>query len=66
MGDYNADPDPATAKMRQLTIGYGLAPGANIKADQFSTSTSNKVYTFNRKIGSTRLKFLVDPSQIPA
>ncbi len=66
MGDYNADPNPDTAKMRQLTIAYQLAPGIDIKADQFSTATANKVYTFNRLIGSTRLRFLVDPAQIPS
>lgn len=66
MGDYNADPSPDTDKIRQVAHAYGFAPQQNLKVDQFSTPTANKVFTLVRKIGSTRMKVLVDPSQIPS
>ena len=66
MGNYGADPAPELPKFRKLAFVYKLAFQDNLKVDQFPTATSNKVYTFVRKIGSTRLKVLVDPSQIPA
>lgn len=64
MGDYGADPKPALNKIRTVAFRYGFVPQDNLKVDQFSTAGANKVYTINRKIGSTRLKFLVDPTQI--
>lgn len=66
MGNYNADPNPDTAKIRQVAFGYQLAPLLKLKVDQFSTATSTKVYTCVQKIGSTRLKILVAPGDIPA
>lgn len=66
MGNYNADPDPDTDRIRQVAFGYRLGPLTNLKVDQFSTGTSLKVYTLVKKIGSTRLKILVDPNNIPA
>ena len=66
MGNFGADPAPELPKFRKLAFEYKLAPQANLKVDQFSTDTDLKVYTFVVKIGSTRLKVLVDPSQIPA
>ncbi len=65
MGNFNADPNPQLPKFRTVAFTYNLAPQTKLKVDQFSTDSDNKVYTINRKIGSTRLKFLVDPSQIP-
>ncbi len=66
MADYNADPAPDTDKIRQVAFGYKLAPESDLKVDQFSTATSNKVYHCVKKIGSTRIQFLVDPSLIPS
>lgn len=65
MSDFNADPDPDTAKIRQVAFGYEIAPQSNLKVDQFSTDSNNKVYSLTKKLGSTRLKILVDPTQIP-
>lgn len=65
MSDFGADANPDKDRIRQVAFGYGFAPQENLKIDQFSTLTSNKVYTLVVKIGSTRLKFLVDPSLIP-
>lgn len=66
MGNYNADPAPNTAKIRQIAFGYQLAPQDDLKVDQFSTATTDKVYSLVKKIGSTRLQVKVDPSDIPA
>lgn len=66
MGNYNADPSPDTDKIRQVAFGYELAPLGSLKVDQFSTETSNKVYSLVQKIGSTRLQVLVDPDEIPS
>lgn len=65
MGTYNADPTPDTDRIRQVAFGFQLAPLANLKIDQFSTSGTDKVYHCVRNIGSTRIQFLVDPDQIP-
>jgi len=65
MSDYNADPDPDTDKIRQVAHGYRFAPQSSLKVDQFSTSSSAKVYSLTRKFGSTCVKVLVDPSLIP-
>jgi len=65
MGDYNADPAPNTDKIRQVAFGYALAPLDKLKVDQFSTATANKVYTLVVKNGTTRLKVLVDPTELP-
>jgi len=64
MGTYNADAVPDLNKLMTAAFGYKLANQTNLKVDQFSTATSLKVYTFVRKIGSTRLKVLVDPALI--
>lgn len=64
MGDYGADANPALNKFRTVAFKYNFVPQDNLKVDQFSTSTADKVYKFVRKIGSTRLKFRVDPTQI--
>ena len=66
MSDFNADPFPDTAKIRQVAFGYLFAPQDNLKVDQFSTATANKVYNLTKLIGSTRLRVLVDPDQIPS
>ncbi len=65
MGNYNADPNPDTDRIRQVSVGYVLAPLIKLKVDQFSTLTANKVYALVEKVGSTRLQVLVDPAQIP-
>lgn len=65
MSDYNADPNPDLDRIRQVSVGYLLAPLINLKVDQFSTLTDFKVYALVKKIGSTRLQFLVDPPDIP-
>ena len=65
MGDYNADPSPDLPNIRQVAFGYRFAPQTNLKVDQFSTTTSNKVFSLTRKLGSTRLRVLVDPSLLP-
>lgn len=66
MSNYNADPNPDTPRIRQVAFAYGLAPLLDLKVDQFSTDSSLKVYHCVRKIGSTRIQFLVDPAAIPA
>lgn len=66
MGTYGADPNPDLSKIRQVAFGYELAPQDKLKVDQFSTDSNNKVYTLVEKIGSTRLKVLVNPDDIPA
>ena len=66
MSNFNADPNPDLPRIRQVAFGYQIAPESDLKVDQFSTASSNKVYTIVRKIGSTRLKVLVDPDAIPA
>jgi hypothetical protein len=65
MGTYNADPSPELHKIFTLAFDFKIAPQTKLKVDQFSTGSSRKVYTINRKIGSTRLKLLVDPAFIP-
>ena len=65
MGDYNADPDPDLDKIRMVGFGFGLFPLDNVKADQFSTLTTAKVYKFCRKIGTHRLRVQVNPDDIP-
>lgn len=66
MGNYNANPFPDTDKIRQVAFGYAFAPLADLKVDQFSTPTANKVYHLVKKIGSTNLSVLVDPAQLPS
>lgn len=66
MSNYNADPNPDTGKLRQVAFGYKLSPESDLKVDQFSTAGDDKVYHMVKKIGSTRLQFLVDPSALPA
>lgn len=65
MGDYGADPNPDTDKIRQVAFGYKIAPQHKLKVDQFSTATSLKVYHLARKLDSTRMQVLVDPAEIP-
>ncbi len=65
MGTYNADPNPDTDRIRQVAFGFKLAALPDLKIDQFSTLTSLKVYHCVKKIGSTRIQFLVDPALIP-
>lgn len=65
MSDYNADADPDTDRIRQVSVGYLLAPLINLKIDQFSTLSDLKVYALVKKLGSTRLHVLVDPDDIP-
>ncbi|GAH87320.1 unnamed protein product, partial [marine sediment metagenome] len=43
MGNYNADPDPDTDRIRQVAFGFLFAPQANLKVDQHSTATDHKV-----------------------
>lgn len=65
MGDYNADPNPDTSKIRQIAFGFGFFTTRDTKTDQFSTASDLKVYSLVKKIGSNRLKILVDPAEIP-
>lgn len=65
MGDYNADANPDTDRIRQVAFGYRLAPEDKLKIDQFSTGTDKKVYSLVKKIGSTRVQVLVDPADVP-
>ena len=65
MGNYNADPNPDTDRIRQVAFGFQQAPLDHLKIDQFSTTSQLKVYHCVQKIGSTRLQFLVDPALIP-
>lgn len=65
MSDYNADPNPDLDLIRQVGFGFTFVEQADVKTDQFSTGSSLKVYHFAKKIGSTRLQFLVDPTEIP-
>lgn len=65
MSDYNADPDPDLNRIRQVAFGYAFAPELDLRVDQFSTLTNLKVYNLTRLIGSTRLRILVDPQQVP-
>ena len=65
MSNYNADPNPDIDKIRQVAFGFDLAAQDDLKTDQFSTATSNKVYSLVKKIGSTRLHVLVDPADLP-
>ena len=66
MGDYNSDPDPDLDKFRVCAFCYKLAPLSKLKIDQFSTESDLKVYHYVKKIGSTRIQFLVDPALIPS
>lgn len=65
MGNYNADPTPDTDAIRQVAFGYRFAPETDLKVDQFSTSSSLKVFSLVKKIGSTRLHVQVDPDDLP-
>lgn len=65
MGDFGADPAPQLNKIHQVAHGYKLAPRRKLKVDQFSTVGADKVYSLVEKIGSTRLKVLVSPADIP-
>lgn len=65
MGDYNADQNPDTDRLRQIAFAFLLAPLQDLKVDQFSTASNLKVYHIVRKLGSTRLCILVDPAEIP-
>jgi len=62
MGDYNADANPNLETARRIAFSYKLAIQTNLKIDQFSTAGANKVFHMVKKIGSTRIQFLVDPS----
>ena len=64
MGNYNADIAPEENQLRTVAFTYGLADQDDLKVDQFSTLTGNKVFSMVRKIGSTRLQFLVNPDLI--
>ncbi len=65
MSNYGADPAPDTDRIRQVAFGYALAPLDDLKVDQFSTLTANKVYHLVKRIGSCNLSVLVDPTQLP-
>ena len=65
MSDYGADPAPDLDRIRQVAFGYALAPEKKLKVDQFSTLTSLKVYHCVQRIGSTSIRFLVDPALLP-
>lgn len=65
MGNYGADPIPDRNRIRQVAFGYLFAPEDQLKVDQFSTDSDNKVYALVKKIGTTRMKVLVDPTIIP-
>ena len=65
MGDYNADPNPDTERIRQVAFAFAFTPLDTLKVDQFSTASALKVYHLVRKIGSTRLQVLVDPDLVP-
>lgn len=65
MSNYNADPNPDLDKIHTVAFGYELAPQTDLKVDQFSTATTDKVYNITRKIGSTRLRVLVVPADVP-
>ena len=65
MSDYNADEFPALNKIRTIAFDYNFAPESKLKVDQFSTDSDLKVYHIVRKIGSTNLSFLVDPTEVP-
>ena len=64
MSNYDADANPDLTTARRLAFSFGFAPQTDLKIDQFSTLTTDKVFTLVRKIGSTRLKILVDPNEI--
>ncbi|MCK4960686.1 MAG: hypothetical protein KAT00_14840 [Planctomycetes bacterium] len=66
MGDFGADINPDTDRIRQVAFAYRLAPEPNLKVDQFSTATDLKVYHCVRRHLSTRIQFLVDPADVPA
>ena len=66
MGTYNADPNPDTDRIRQVAFAFAFAPTLDLRVDQFSTLTSNKVYNLTRLIGKTRLRILVDPNLLPS
>lgn len=65
MSNYGADANPDVDKIHQVAFAFRFAPQSNLKVDQFSTTTSNKVYSLVKKIGSTRLHVLVDPAALP-
>lgn len=64
MGNYNADSNPNLNKIRTVAFGFSFAAQSDLKVDQFSTTTSKKVYHLVRKIGSTNLSVLVEPDEI--
>lgn len=64
MGDYGADANPQLNKMRTVAFAYRFAHQTNLKADQHSTGSSKKCYHLVRRIGSTNLLILVEPSEI--
>lgn len=63
MGDYGADPAPNVDNARQVAFAYKLAALTNLKLDQFSTAGADKVLSFVKKLGSTRLQVLIDPTK---
>jgi hypothetical protein len=65
MGNYNADPNPDLSKITMIAYGFGFFTQDKTKADQFSTLTDLKVYKLCKKIGTNRLRVLVDPDEIP-
>lgn len=64
MGNYNADANPELGKFRRLAFQYAEVHQNDLMVDQFSTATSEKVYHYARRIGSTRIQFLVNPALI--
>lgn len=62
MGDYNADAIPNLETARRIAFSYLIAPQTKLKIDQFSTVGPEKVFSFTRRIGSTRLQVLIDPT----
>lgn len=65
MSDMGADPNPQVNKIHTVAFDYGFARQSKIKTDQFPSVTGGKVYTLVQKIGSTRLKVLVNPDEVP-
>lgn len=65
MSDYGADANPALNKIRTVAFGYNFANQTKLKCDQHSTGTSEKCYHLVRRIGSTNLLVLVEPSDVP-
>lgn len=65
MSDYGADSDPQLNKIRTVAFQYNFANQVNLKVDQFSTVDTKKCYHLVKRIGSTNLHFLVEPTDVP-